>query len=166
MTGRLVTGLAIWSAQKHWRVCPFLLERWDRTRGNNKTSCTEISNYYKPRSDTSPKDLTLQQVFSQHFSAQQVSLSPAPPATSHTHRWGLSKKILIGHRVRFKFGFPEDTFAKQSQSSSEWNLIPIPPMLKHAQACTHTRILLERAGEISQVNIYTVLQRTIKLYEL
>lgn len=76
------------------------------------------------------------------------------------------QKKLIGHRVRFKFGFPEDTFAKQSQSSPEWNLIPIPPMLKHAQACTHTRILLERAGEISQVNIYTVLQRTIKLYEL
>lgn len=95
MTGRLVTGLAIWSAQKHWHVCPFLLERWDRTRGNNKTQCTEISNYYKPRSDTSPKDLTLQQVFSQHFSAQQVSLSPAPPATSHTHRWGLSKKYWL-----------------------------------------------------------------------
>jgi len=43
---------------------------------------------------------------------------------------------------------------------------PIPPTLNCMQACMHTCILLERMGEISQANIYTVLQRTIKLYEL
>lgn len=96
-----------------------------------------------------------------------ISFPSHLPSSYEPHsQMRLIKTPLIGHGVRFKFRFPEDTFAKQSQSSSEWNLIPIPPMLKHAQACTHTRILLERAAEISQANIYTVLQRTIKLYEL